>query len=137
MGHLFFFDILSFELNNKTVKNLTLHILVAIDHEHAIIQQITKVFVPKSYKHISFVKLISLKMMKWTVLFEHLVSLLGPQPNIFLNRKRRWYPHHHHCGNSCIATLITTGVISVTSYPWPVVPFFSPTMLIPLLFSIL
>lgn len=51
MGHLFFFDILSFELNNKTVKNLTLHILVAIDHAHAIIQQITKVFVSKSYKH--------------------------------------------------------------------------------------
>lgn len=54
-----------------------------------------------------------------------------------MTKRRRWYPHHHHCGDSCIATLITTGVISVTSYPWPVVPFFSPTKLIPLPFSIL
>lgn len=60
----------------------------------------------------------------------------------FLNRKRmihwrRWHPHPHNCGESWIAPLITTGVIPVTSHPWPVVPFFSPTMLIPLPFSIL
>lgn len=60
----------------------------------------------------------------------------------FLNRKRmihwrRWHPHPHNCGESWIAPLITKGVIPVTSYPWPVVPFFSPTMLIPLPFSIL
>lgn len=48
---------------------------------------------------------------------------------------RRQYPKHS--GDSWLATLKTSGIIPVTLYPSPVVPFVSPTKLIPLSFAIL